>query len=199
MPFFQGVICDKCGKPVHYSVDECRECKGERFNIAYLRSLGRYTGNLQNIILALKLSNAFKAADYLGEKMADMISDRTNSSNIVVTYIPIKRSKQALRGYNQAELLSSVLAKTAGLSLQRLLVKRKNTFDQSGLDKKHRKQNVKNAYICVSRRKVDGYTIVLVDDVFTSGSTMNEAAKTLLESGAKEVIGVTAARTLLSL
>lgn len=196
MPLFDGLLCGKCGKPVLSLVPECRECEGKRFYVKNLRSVGRYDGNLKQVILSLKYSSAFKAADYLGKKMARLDIDCQGENDLIISFIPIKRTKQAFRGYNQAELLARSLAKQLNLPVVRLLVKVKHTRDQSGLTKTERKQNLRDAFLCTNSRKVEGKTIILVDDVYTSGNTMNEAARTLLCSGASEIIGLTAARTL---
>lgn len=196
MPFFNPPFCEKCGKPVITVVPECRECKGKTIHIKNLLSLGRYDGSLKQLIISLKYSNAFKAADYLGERLAGVLQQYNWENDHIISFVPIKRTKQAFRGYNQAELIAVSVAGIIGLPFCRTLVKSKSTKDQSGLPREQRKKNLRNVFTCINSGKVKDRSIILIDDVYTSGSTMNEAAKTLIRSGASEVIGLTAARTL---
>ncbi len=109
--------------------------------------------------------------------------------------VPIHAKKMRKRGYNQSALLAKHLAGYFPLPLiTKALVKIKNTPNQVGLKKEQRQQNIFNAFAVVQPEKIVGKTIFLVDDVFTTGATMEECAKVLKLAGAKKVWGIAIAR-----
>ena len=109
--------------------------------------------------------------------------------------IPLHKRKHKQRGFNQAELiakeLSTVLLSTM---LNDVLVKTKSTPAQVTLKKEQRKENIKGAFVCSLPERIQGKRILLVDDMFTTGATMEECSKTLKHAGAKEVWGIVVAR-----
>lgn len=119
---------------------------------------------------------------------------RQFSLDAVLVPIPLHKSRLKHRGFNQAETLASVLAKTYNMNYKNdALVRLKNTQSQTGLfDKKQRLLNVKDVFSI--QTKLSQHTVVLVDDVFTTGATMREATKILKTAGVKQVFGVTIAR-----
>ena len=92
------------------------------------------------------------------------------------------------RGYNQTQLIAKEIAKNIDIKLcDDVLVKSKNTIAQSKLNKNKRKQNIKNAFKVLNLEKIQGKNILLFDDIFTTGSTVNECSKILKKTGAKTV------------
>lgn len=194
---FKAPLCDKCGKPTAQSVPACRECSSKKYYISKLRALGLYDGNLKQLVKLLKYSNSFKIARYFATKIIgsyheELLSDKS----AVVTFVPSRRSRQAARGYNQSELIARAVSESTLLPLVETLAKVKRTKEQSGLSKAERIKNMENAFRCAANKKIYSQKVILIDDVFTSGTTMNEAAKVLTKSGAREVLGIVAARTL---
>lgn len=109
--------------------------------------------------------------------------------------VPLHKSRLKERGFNQAEELTKNLSENLGGRLaSAALVKKRPTKDQVGLPREERKKNVEGAFSCVKPETVKGEKILLVDDVFTTGATMEECARALKRAGAKEVWGVTVAR-----
>lgn len=197
LPLFTKPFCCKCGKPTVRHVPTCRECSNKKYYISKLRALGPYNGTLKQLIKMLKYSGSFRISEYLGMKIAYSFYEELSSDKItIITYIPSRRSKRAHRGYNQSELIAKVISKTTSLPTIKTLVKTRHTREQAGLNKTERAKNIKGSFKCINIKKINDKKIVLIDDVFTSGSTINEAAKILIRSGAKEVIGIVAARTL---
>jgi ComF family protein len=111
--------------------------------------------------------------------------------------IPLEKKKLKWRGFNQAEEIAGELAKFFNLRvLNNVLVKRKKTLPQVELSEKERRENVKGAFLVKNKELVVNKKILLVDDVYTTGSTMEEAARVLKEAGAKEVVGIVIARAV---
>ena len=105
------------------------------------------------------------------------------------------KHKKAVRGYNQSELVAKEMAKQMEIKFEKgILIKQRNTEVQSTLNKTQRIQNVKDAFLVTDFTKVKGKKIILVDDIYTTGSTVNECSKLLKQAGAKEICVVTIAK-----
>lgn len=109
--------------------------------------------------------------------------------------IPLAKKRQKERGFNQSEEIGKELSKFLKIPLvNNALIKVRETLPQVELSGKEREENIKGAFWCRDENMVKNKTIFLVDDVFTTGSTMEEAARVLKEAGAKKVWGITVAR-----
>lgn len=151
----------------------------------------RYQGPVKKAISRLK----YRWVWDIGEVICDLISTnlwRFNfPQNVVLVPIPLHKKRKNWRGFNQAELISSLLAKKFGVRVVGLLERVVETKTQVGLTKEQRKENIKGAFAV--KNKIPGSTLVLVDDVYTTGATMQEACKVLKKAGAKEVWGMVVA------
>ena len=126
----------------------------------------------------------------LGEIMLDTIKLYEIKADRII-YVPIYYRKEAKRGYNQARLLALYLSKALDLELiDKNLLKCKNTKDQSHSDRFDRTTNLRDAFILKDPRAIRGRDIILVDDVVTTGSTMEEVGKLLIKNGASRVRGI---------
>lgn len=109
----------------------------------------------------------------------------------ILTPIPLHQKRFLERGFNQSDLLARALSRQVGGAVNSEILKRvKYTSQQAKLERVARLENIKEAFVCVDPRMVVGREVFLIDDVFTSGATMNEAARTLKNAGAKKVIGL---------
>ena len=119
----------------------------------------------------------------------------TSGENSVFIPIPLNKTKKRKRGFNQAELLSEVLAEYFNVSLLRnVLLKIKKTPSQVGLSYEQRKENVRATFLVKNPGLIASKKIFSIDDVFTTGSTIEEAARVLKQAGAQSVWGITVAR-----
>lgn len=113
------------------------------------------------------------------------------------TIIPVPISKKRLneRGYNQSYLISNEIAKKVGLCLERnCLIKTKNIIEQSKLNKEQREQNIQGVYKLKNKKRLDNKKIILFDDIYTTGSTVNECCKILKQAKIKEIAVFTLAK-----
>lgn len=116
-------------------------------------------------------------------------------SDFYLIPVPLEIKRLKWRGFNQSEEIGKELAKFLKIPLATdVLYKTKETLPQVELSAKTRKENIKGAFLVKNKEKIMGRKVLLIDDVYTTGSTMNECARILKESGAKEVWGVTVAR-----
>lgn len=129
--------------------------------------------------------------DFLGRLMADVFRrEAVYREASAVVPVPLSLARLQERGFNQADLLAGVVSENCGLELVRALRKVVDTPAQAQLDRDARRQNIKNSFRVLNTPVVRGKTVIVVDDVFTTGSTLSAAAETLLEAGVKEVFGL---------
>jgi competence protein ComFC len=121
------------------------------------------------------------------------LEKKPDFSDFSVVPIPLEKEREKWRGFNQSEILALEISKFFGLKMEKnLLERKKKTLPQAELNREEREENIKGAFSL--KRKLEKTKILLVDDVFTSGATLKEAAKVLKENGAKKVIGIVLAR-----
>jgi ComF family protein len=180
-------FCIKCGEPAPAIEGRCGLCiKGEHI-FDFARSALLFTRTLREIIHHLKYSDRVSLAKPLGHILKQCLQREAFTGELIIP-VPLHRSRERQRGFNQAELIAQQL----GLPVAtKILKRRKNTPSQTGLSRNERKRNLASAFEVM--HEVKGRVIV-VDDVYTTGSTMNEIARTLKRAGAERVEVLTVAR-----
>jgi len=185
LPKPAGPACAACGEPLAAEgAERCGRCLIHPPSFQSLRAAAPYRGSARSILLAFK----FRGADYLGERLAEVVAARLSEDTIVaseVTAVPATARSVRRRGYHPAELLAEAVAAKLGVSFSpRRLRKVRETSRQSGLALEHRRSNVRGAFRAngPSPKKV-----LLVDDVATSGWTARECAEALRAAGAGQV------------
>ena len=108
-----------------------------------------------------------------------------------LTFIPMTKKELKNRGFNQVEILANVISQKLGIKIFKGLIKIKETKQQALLNLEERKENIKNAFKCI---ETSPKKLILIDDIFTTGSTLLEASKVLKENGAKSIIGLVFAK-----
>jgi len=163
---------------------------------------------LQDAIHHFKFRFIQELAEPLAKILADFWEKYRHQKNVTTQYvaslpmpnpliIPVPLNKKRLleRGFNQSALIAKIFAKRFNYNLlTNVIIRSKNTPHQVGLNKNQRKANIKNAFLINDVQLIRGKTIILLDDVVTTGSTVEEIAKTLKEAGAKKVWGLTVAK-----
>jgi ComF family protein len=153
----------------------------------FARSAVLFTHTFREIIHHLKYADRVSLAGPLGNILKQCLESHEFKGTLIVP-VPLHRTRERIRGFNQAELIASRL----GLPVDnRLLRRRKDTPSQTGLTRNERKRNLAGAFEVSG--KVRG-TVIVVDDVYTTGSTMNEVSRTLKRAGAERVEVLTVAR-----
>ena len=188
LPTVGNTFCRRCAKPTTAIVDDCRDCRGRDLYFDSARAAWIYEGAARDVIHAYKYANQKSLAPALAGYLAPLV-DKIG----LITWVPLTRHKTWNRGCNQAKLLATNLARETGLPAVPLLRRVRATKDQNQLDISARKTNVKDAFGL--QGEATGADIILVDDVYTTGSTVAECAKTLKAGGAATVRVVTLART----
>jgi ComF family protein len=205
---FSETRCSICGEALSVSgiVQEplCGVCRRTKPHFDRALAFGAYEGNLRSLIHLLKYDRVKTAAGFLGGLLNGLlmeVSSTAAGSSFLVIPVPLYRAKRWERGFNQSELLvRSALEhlNNAGSSPFELhtgnLKRVRATASQTGLTRHQRRENVRGAFAVLKPEAITGRDILLVDDVLTTGTTLNECARTLRRAGAKTVRAATVAR-----
>lgn len=178
-------------------------CK-RKYGLDGLWFLGVYEDPLRKAIQKLKYKFITELADVLVDlnleywaRYSPFLLDeikKNRGEGWIVTSVPLHKKRQNWRGFNQAELLARIFAKKLGLKYESCLERTKNTKQQAKLASHLRKQNIKNAFTLSKPLPLNAKNYILVDDVWTTGSTLKECCFVLKKNGAKKVWGLTLAR-----
>jgi len=149
---------------------------------------------LQHLIHSVKYERRFQNGFYLGRLTGESGRSVFQQWNIeIIVPVPLHRLRKAERGYNQSEYIAKGISKSTSIPVERNSIKRKRfTATQTKMNIVERKQNIHDAFEVKNSRSIEGKTILLVDDVMTTGSTMAECGKVLLENGAVKVYAASA-------
>lgn len=193
------LACPRCAMTIgaHTDVSRgCSLCQGDSLGFDSAMRLGPYEGKLRDAVLRMKTGTGEGLAEMLGRVLVEKIAGRLVATRIdVVVPVPLHWRRRLTRGYNQAAALGRELA--VGLMVEftpNLLVRVRHTPQQLQPSAAARKENVRGAFRTKRRASLSGKTVLLVDDVLTTGSTVGEAARTLKNAGAKQVIVAVLAR-----
>ncbi len=188
-------ICTECGK----KIEKYKILRIEKSTSKYIEKqcfIYKYEGEIREAILKFK----FQEEAYLYKTFTKIILDNLEVCEYIKTFdiiipVPIHRKRRLERGYNQSELIANEISKQLRTNIERnILIKIRNNPKQSTLKLEERKSNVKNAYDLREKQKIEDKKILLIDDIFTTGNTVNECAKKLKEAGASKVSVLTIAR-----
>ena len=187
--------CKACGGPVDGLLDVCGECAANPCREwDHAVSVYPYGGFLRHLIHRFKYRGAIALAPGFARAMADNLQEHGVIQPDAVTAVPMHWWRQLQRGYNQAELLARLIASITGIPLIKGLRRTKNSQRQATLDLKTRQRNVQQVFSHDGKTNLKGYHIVLVDDVLTTGATLDAATLTLRKAGAEVVEVLTLAR-----
>ena len=183
--------CNRCGAPTAWPVERCRECAGRRLGFSSARAAVVYEGPARAVVRAWKEHGLRRLAPLAAELVVDRVVPPAAD---VITYIPPDAGRQLRRGSHPAELLAHELAVRWGVPCARLLGRRAAGVRQTGLRSTERRANVRGAFVPLA----DGVPrrVLLVDDVYTTGSTASAAGAALRAGGAERIEVVTFARAV---
>jgi ComF family protein len=199
IPFIAKPYCACCGLPFPFEIEEgalCVMCSQTQPFYKTARSVFAYDSESKELILRFKHTDNTHCAPLFGEWMARLVKDIETPLCIPV---PLHWTRLFMRTYNQAGLLAQEIAKQhTWRYAPSLLIRKRRTPSQGHLSKSQRAKNIEHAFAVPQHKKKEllGKTIVLVDDVLTTGITLNACSKTLLKAGAKEVHAITLGRVI---
>ena len=195
LPHIEPPFCNKCGKP-ESSGTFCPNCWGWQSAIDGIRSVFRFDGIIRKAIHELKYYHVKAISNVMALYLANFISEYPLSFDIIVP-VPLHKNRLKQRGYNQSSLLATELAKIKrSPMLDDYLFRVKDSPAQARTSNvEQRKRNVVDAFIC-KKGELSGKCVALIDDVCTTGATLEACAKALKAAGVQSVWGLTLAREI---
>ena len=197
LPFIKENVCVLCGGRTTVGTDICIDCKADTREFSKCFCLLDYDDEVSSRILKFK-SKKYKN---IGYAFAHLLLDKFKEIDIpfdIIIPVPIHSNRYKSRGFNQSEILCIEISKYYGrvscVALERII----DTPHQAGLDRDNRKINLEGAFKVPDKKKIKGKIVLVVDDIFTTGSTLNECAKALLKAGASKVYGLCLSRAVLN-
>lgn len=207
--FVTGSLCFCCGKPFETkSISQmtsnftCGNCRKGLYYFDKARAIGKYKGVLKEAIHHFKYSptQVGMGKPGLGKYLSELLlqhlpPDLQISSFDLVIPVPLHKNRKEQRGFNQSEILAKFLSQRYHIPLDtKHLYRIKETRPQIELSSSERAENVKGAFIIRNPRELKGKKIILIDDVFTTGATVNESSRILKKAEVKKVLVLTLTR-----
>ena len=189
MPLIDGPRCLRCGRPLSRQEQEyCSGCVRESHTFIRGECTFRYEKALRRAVLSMKFKNRRDYLDFFAAAMAYRHEAFLRAVRpAVIVPVPMHPKKKAARGYDQCELLARRLGRLTGIPVcARSLVRVKYTTPQKGLGREERRQNLTNAFAVKDPGPL-GSPVLLLDDIYTTGSTLDAAGQTLREAGFPEI------------
>lgn len=187
-----AVVCGLCGRPMARA-GLCAGCQARRPAYGAARSWGLHEGALRQAVHRLKYRRDLGLGEALAVELKALLQEQAWEVDLVLP-LPLAAKRQKERGYNQSVLLALPLALSVGVPYsRRTLLRTRETLSQVGLSQRERWENVAGAFEA-RPEKVRGRTVLLVDDVMTTGATLNAAAEALCRAGAAQVYAITLSR-----
>jgi competence protein ComFC len=183
--------CPVCSAPG--PGDSCAVCAGRHWYLDANITVAEYRGVMKNILRELKFGRVRKLHAVLGGFAAGIVASRGVTADMI-TWVPMNAGKKRDRGFNQSELIARFLSKKAGIPCRKLLSERRGAGVQRRLGARDRFINILDRYETAPGINIAGRSVLVVDDIFTTGATVNECARQLRNAGARSVISVTMAR-----
>jgi ComF family protein len=196
-------MCPRCGRPekvAEGSIAEsdaghlCAVCCAAPLRVAPIRSVFLFKDEIRDVIHALKYRGAGDILKPLAGRMFESWRYHNMQSDVLVP-VPLHANREAKRGYNQAALVAKTIGREVGLPVAgKALLRVRDTASQTRLNRDERKRNVEAAFTCATCAPFTGRCVTLVDDVATTGATLDACAAVLLACGAQSVNAFTLAR-----
>lgn len=189
--------CEICGGENSGKGKVCFECKDKSFSFTKNYSIFVYADNVRNKIVNFKQNGNKAIGEMFAYFVADKYSEIIAKHNIdIIIPVPISEERLKSRKFNQSMVLCSQIYEKDKLN-DNVLIRSKDTPHQAGLSKTNREENLKNSFTVVDKKIIKGKTILVVDDIYTTGATLNACANALKLAGAKEIFTLTLSRAVI--
>lgn len=192
LPFIGEKFCLKCGKYLEDEQQElCRDCQEKKHFFVQNRGIFRYDETMKKVIYRFKYQNQRYFGEYFGWVIADRLGRQIRNWNIEgLIPVPLHKSRQRSRGFNQSEEILKEVSVRLGIPVYpELVIRQKRTVPQKILNEKGREKNLKNAFK-IADNSVKLKRVLFLDDIYTTGSTIDALALTLQKAGIEEIFSI---------
>lgn len=181
--------CQKCGKRLKENVSLCKDCKEHKHEYDRGVCVFEYAGPIKESMYRFKYKNAREYGEFYGLETAKRYKRLFDKWNIdCIMAVPMYKKKEVARGYNQAYVFAKAVSKYTGIPIiDKCLVRTKNTIPQKEMIGIQRKKNLENAFAIYKGKIKDYKRVLIVDDIYTTGSTIDACAGLLKAAGVEEV------------
>lgn len=186
--YIKSPFCLKCGKSLKDdTIEYCEDCRNLNHIFDRGRALYEYD-TVKEAIYRFKYENRREYADFFGKQLAKGLGEEIKRWNAdAIVPVPLHKDREKQRGYNQAALIARALSKELNIPVnEKIIYRKKATVPQKELKGKERQNNLKNAFK-IGQNDVKLKTIIVVDDIYTTGATMDEMAMCLKSAGVRKV------------
>ncbi len=199
LPWVMPPLCPQCGRPFLDSPDSidhlCGECNQSAFHFNSARSAVLHQGIVRDRVHQFKFGGRLERVPPLVELLQVAYLKNSFPAPDLIVPVPLHQTRLKERGFNQSGLLAKEFARRMGMRIAFGILQRKDwTEPQTHLTRKERLKNVKGVFMVPAGVDIKGSRILLLDDVYTTGTTLSECAKTLKRKGVSEVFGLTVTR-----
>ena len=193
MPKNNKSICGHCGRATPYEIEYCDYCKDKQTYIDLARSVYEYEFPLDVLVRKLKYGGDKYLAEMFAKEMQVPYFKSIGYADCIV-FVPMTKKRKKERGYNQSEELAKALSRLIQVPIANdVLVKTRDTDSQVGLERRERLKNVKGSISVRNRAFIKDKRVMIIDDVMTTGATLEVIAEKLKDAGASEVVAITIA------
>jgi len=186
-------FCRMCGRKIENLAELCDKCiehEPHRFDSA--RSAVVFDETSKKLVYGFKYGGSKYLAEYLAGFLAKTVQENGFTAADLLTFVPLHKRRQRKRGYNQSELLAKSLSRKVNIACESLLKKTQHTKNLAKLNRTQRNEIIRGTFECTFGRSVlKGKSVLLVDDVLTTGATADECARVLKKAGAEKVFVIT--------
>lgn len=196
LKFIEGKTCEKCGKPISefHMERKCHECINSSRFFTKAISCIEYDDISKKIIYDLKYNKKRYISYHIAEIMYDRLKEEEMNCFDIIIPVPLHPTKEKNRSFNQASIIGKYLSRMTNIRIDnKALIRSKNTITQNMLTREQRRKNLEHAFNVVKRNDIIDKSILIIDDIYTTGATINQCSKVLIENGARSVYAVTLA------
>ena len=188
-PVIRGPRCLKCSKPIlNAEAEYCYDCMEKKHHYISGKALWIYDDRMRQSIARFKYRGSLEYADIYGEEMVKEHGNWIRSHGDVLVPVPLHKKKEKIRGYNQAQILADAIGKRAGLPVNaELLYRSRDTRPQKELNDKERLKNLSDAFRVKREKTCLPERVILVDDIYTTGSTIEACTTVLQKAGFSDI------------
>jgi len=188
LPYIEGPRCMKCSKPIlDMETEYCYDCRTKAHSYISGRAVWVYDDTLRRSISRYKYHGNLEYAKVYGMEITKWHGEWIKAHGDLFVPVPLHKKKQRIRGFNQAKILADVLSETLQIPVADWLLRKRETAPQKELNDTERLKNLRNAFEVKKEIFSPVDKVMLVDDIYTTGSTIEACAKVLYDAGVKEV------------